>query len=128
MNSNVYHEFMPRRSPVKLALGDDALELVAARFRLLGDTSRLRILRALMEREQSVQELCEACEMAQSNVSRHLSLLRREGVVDRTREGKQAFYRIVDPGLRDLCERVCGGLAQQRTGELGALGAQGLGI
>lgn len=119
---------MPRRSPAKLALGDDALELVAARFRLLGDASRLRILRALMEQEQSVQELCETCDMAQSNVSRHLSLLRREGVVDRTREGRQAFYRIIDPRLRDLCERVCGGLAQQRTGELGALGAQGLGI
>ncbi len=99
-----------------------------ASHRLLGDSSRLRILRALMEREHSVHELCEACGMAQPNVSRHLSLLRREGVVDRTREGKQAFYRIVDPSLRDLCERVCGGLAKQRTGELGALGAQGLGI
>ncbi|MCP3984447.1 MAG: winged helix-turn-helix transcriptional regulator [bacterium] len=118
---------MPRRSPSKLALSDDSLELVAARFRLLGDSSRLRILRALMEQEHSVQELCDVCGMTQSNVSRHLSLLRREGVVDRTREGKQAFYRIIDPSLRDLCERVCGGLAQQRAGELGALGARGIG-
>ncbi len=115
---------MPRRSAPRLALGDEALELIAARFRALGDPSRLRLLRELMEGERSVQELCQCCGLAQPNVSRHLALLRREGVVDRRRDGRRVVYRIVDPSLRDLCERVCGGLAQQRTGELGALGAR----
>jgi DNA-binding transcriptional ArsR family regulator len=117
-----YVLFMPGH---KLALSDEALDLVAARFRLLGDATRLRILRALMDGEHTVQELCGVCVLAQPNVSRHLSLLRREGVVDRTRQGKHSHYRIVDSSLRDLCERVCGGLARQRSDELGVLSAEG---
>lgn len=123
MYMHLYHISMPRRA--KLVLSDEALELVAVRFRLLGDASRLRILRTLMEGEHSVQELCDACDLAQPNVSRHLSLLRRAGVVDRTRDGKHTFYRITDPSLRDLCERVCGGLARQHSHQLDQLGALG---
>lgn len=109
-----------------LDLSDEALELVAARFRLLGDASRLRLLRALMQGEHSVQELVEACHLSQTNVSRHLGLMRREGVVTRRAEGNRAVYRIADPTLRRLCRTVCGGLSLQMAEDLGAL--QGAGI
>ena len=109
-----------------LDLSDEALDLVAARFRLLGDASRLRLLRALMEGEHSVQELVEACGLSQTNVSRHLGLMRREGVVARRAEGNRAVYSIADPTLRRLCRTVCGGLSNRMAGDLDAL--QGAGI
>ena len=109
-----------------LDLSDEALELVAARFRLLGDASRLRLLRALMDGEHSVQELVEASGLSQTNVSRHLGLMRREGVVARRAEGNRAVYSIADPTLRRLCRTVCGGLSERMAGDLDAL--QGAGI
>ena len=109
-----------------LDLSDEALDLVAARFRLLGDASRLRLLRALMEGEHSVQELVEVCGLSQTNVSRHLGLMRREGVVARRAEGNRAVYSIADPTLRRLCRTVCGGLSERMAGDLDAL--QGAGI
>jgi DNA-binding transcriptional ArsR family regulator len=109
-----------------LDLSDEALELVAARFRLLGDASRLRLLRALMDGEHSVQELVEASGLSQTNVSRHLGLMRREGVVARRAEGNRAVYSVADPTLRRLCRTVCGGLSERMAGDLDAL--QGAGI
>jgi DNA-binding transcriptional ArsR family regulator len=109
-----------------LDLSDEALDLVAARFRLLGDASRLRLLRALMDGEHSVQELVEASGLSQTNVSRHLGLMRREGVVARRAEGNRAVYSIADPTLRRLCRTVCGGLSERMAGDLDAL--QGAGI
>jgi DNA-binding transcriptional ArsR family regulator len=102
-------------------LGENALELVAARFRALGDPSRLHLLDLLMERKRSVQELVEASGLSQSNVSRHLGLLRREGLVGRSREGNRALYRIADPSVEKLCQIVCGGLSDQLAGGLDAL-------
>jgi len=104
-----------------LDLSDEALELVAARFRLLGDASRLRLLRALMEADHSVQELVEACELSQTNVSRHLGLMRSDGIVARRSEGNRAVYSIADPSIRKLCRTVCGGLSNRMAGGLDAL-------
>lgn len=105
---------------------DEALELVAARFRLLGDPSRLRILNLLMQRSLSVQEIVDASGLTQTNVSRHLGLLRRDGVVARTRAGNRAIYAIADPAVRRLCEVVCSGLSDRLTGDLDALGGAGI--
>ena len=101
-------------------LTDAALDLVATRFRALGDASRLRLLNLLMQGESSVQALVDASGLSQTNVSRHLGLLRREGVVARTREGNRAVYRISDPSVVELCQVVCGGLSEQLAGDLGA--------
>jgi DNA-binding transcriptional ArsR family regulator len=91
-------------------LSDEALRLVASRFRALGDPSRLRILNLLMQGESGVQALVEATGLEQPNVSRHLSVLRREGVVERRSNGNRALYRIQDPTIVRVCEIVCGGL------------------
>ncbi len=110
----------------KPPLSEDAIALVAARFRALGDPSRIRLLNLLMRGEMSVQDLVEASGMSQTNVSRHLGLLRREGVVARRRDGKLAVYRIVDPNIETLCSLVCGGIESHLEGGLDAL--QGSGI
>jgi DNA-binding transcriptional ArsR family regulator len=102
-------------------LSDEALRLVADRFGALSDPSRLRILNQLMQGESSVQELVTATGFEQPNVSRHLSVLRREGIVARRAEGNRALYRIQDATIVRLCEIVCGGLTGRLTRTLEAL-------
>jgi ArsR family transcriptional regulator len=111
----------PKRLIERPPLSEEAISLIAARFRVLGDPSRIRLLDLLMRCEMSVQELVEASEMSQTNVSRHLGLLRREGVVARRREGKLAVYRIADPSIEALCTLVCGGIESHLEGGLDAL-------
>ena len=110
-----------KASPKHPILSDEALRLVAARFRALSDPSRLRILNRLMQGESSVQELVEATGFEQPNVSRHLSVLRREGVVARRADGNRALYSILDPTIVELCEIVCGGLTGRLMETLEAL-------
>jgi DNA-binding transcriptional ArsR family regulator len=107
-------------------LDPDARALVAARFRVLGDPSRLCLLNLLMRGEASVNQLVDLSDLSQTNVSRHLGLLRRERMVSRTREGNRAVYRITDPTVEKLCLLVCGGLSDQLNEGLDAL--QGAGI
>lgn len=100
---------------------DDVLEMVAARFRVLADPSRLRLLRILMGGECSVQDLVDESALTQTNVSRHLGLMRRDGVVERTRDGNRALYRIADPTIEKVCSVVCDGLTRRRSDDLAAL-------
>lgn len=88
--------------------------LVARRFALLGDPTRLRLLNAMNERsEASVGQLAEAVDGSQANVSKHLNLLLAERMVARRREGNRVIYRIADPTLIQICDQVCDGLAGQ---------------
>jgi ArsR family transcriptional regulator len=111
---------MPAKKRGHLVLSSEALRLVAARFRALGEPNRLRILNTLMQGEHGVRELVEATELEQSNVSRHLSVLRREGLVERESRGNRAVYRIQDPSVVRLCEIVCGDLVGQLSETLEA--------
>ena len=97
-------------------LSEEAVGLVAARFRALGDASRVRLLNLLMQGEASVQDLVAASGLTQTNVSRHLGLLRREGVVARRKDGNRAVYSIADPNIVTMCELVCGAL-ETRLGD-----------
>lgn len=111
---------MPVRPHVELT--PEALVLVAARFRALGDASRLRILNQLLAREMSVQQLVNATGLTQTATSRHLAALRAERIVERRTDGRNAFYRIVDASIAELCRVVCGGLARQFSSALRVVG------
>jgi ArsR family transcriptional regulator len=102
-------------------LTDQALALVAARFRALGEPSRLKLLSRLMEGERSVQDLVEETGFEQPNVSRHLALLRREQIVERRGEGNRAYYRVRDASIIELCRVVCDGLERRLASDLDAL-------
>ena len=88
------------------ALVDEA----ARRFAILGDPSRLRILRVLQYTEASPAAIVEATGLAAPNVSQHLARLGLAGFVSRRREGASVLYRIADPTLSELCELVCASL------------------
>lgn len=83
---------------------------IAARFRALGDPTRIRILDALRRGECGVGELAEQLGVNQASMSKHLALLREEGLLSLRRVGTQARYSIKDPTLDDLCTLVCDGV------------------
>ena len=58
-------------------------------------------------------ELTELIGTTQQNVSKHLGVLQRAGIVARRKQGNFAYYRIVDEGVFSLCEAVCGSLQQR---------------
>ena len=98
-------------------LPDDLVELIAERFRALSEPTRIKLLDRLREGEATVLELTELIGTTQQNVSKHLGVLQRSGIVARRKQGNFAYYRIVDEGVFDLCEAVCGSL-QQRVASL----------
>lgn len=89
---------------------DVAVADVAAYFRVLAEPSRLKLLQALYDGRRSVGELTELLDCSMANVSRHLSALARQGMVERVTEGTTAYYSIADPTINALCDIVCKGL------------------
>ena len=100
---------MPVPHPIPTALAD----VIAERFRVIGDATRIRILDRLRDGEATVQELTAALGTSQQNVSKHLGVLLQAGIVARRRSGTYAYYAIADETVFALCEQVCGGLARQ---------------
>lgn len=88
----------------------EALEMIAARFRVLGDRTRLELIAALREGEKNVSDLVARVKGTQANVSRHLQTLTEAGILQRRKDGLHMYYSISDEGIFDLCEHVCGSL------------------
>ena len=106
-------------------LPDALVEVIARRFRIIGEPMRIRILDHLREDEASVHELTTALDASQQNVSKHLQVLLEAGIVGRRKEGNNAIYSIADPSVFALCDDVCGSVRRQLS-ELNAL-VQGTG-
>ena len=94
-------------------LTEEALELIAARFRVLAEPMRLKILNTLGEDEMSVTELVDATAAGQANVSKHLAMLADARLVARRKEGLNVYYRVADETVFDLCDAVCSSLGDR---------------
>ncbi len=111
---------------VRQAMSDKMLDLVARRFRTLGEPYRLRILQELEAGEKSVGDLVVALDGNQPNVSKHLQILSDAGLIGRRREGTSIFYAISDPMVFKLCALVCNSEAAKSRREFEELaGKQG---
>ena len=100
---------------------EPVVELIAERFRLLGEPMRVRALDHLRGAgEASVGELAEALGSSQQNVSKHLGALHAARIVGRRRDGNRVIYAIADETVLEICEAVCGSLGR-RAGELNEL-------
>lgn len=86
---------------------DRVFELAAELFGLLSAPTRLRIVCLLCEGEKNVGDLIGLLGASQPNISQHLGVLYRGGVVGRRRVGAQIFYRIVSPRVLLLRDAVC---------------------
>lgn len=93
---------------------DSVVELVAERLGLLGDPTRVRLLTILRLRGRSnVQELSDEISSTPQNVSRHLNILYRAGILARKREGMSVFYSVADYSTCLLLEKALEGISGQ---------------
>ena len=113
-------ESVANEASIPNPLPEPLVDLIARRFRVLGEPTRIRLLDLLRDHDATVTELHEALGASQQNVSKHLGVLLQAGIVRRTKEGTSDRYAIADDGVFALCEHVCGGLRRQLT-ELDAL-------
>ena len=104
---------MKKPAPVPHPLPEPLIELVAQRFRVLGEPMRIKLLDRLRDGEATVNELRDALGASQQNISKHLGILHAAGMVSRTKHGNQAVYSISDPSVFELCDQVCGGVRRQ---------------
>jgi DNA-binding transcriptional ArsR family regulator len=82
-------------------------ELAAELFGVLATPMRLRILSALCDQEKSVSQLLSEIETTQPNLSQHLNVLYRTGVLAKRKEGTQVIYRVQSEQAVSLCRTVC---------------------
>ena len=90
-----------------------AFDAVAAYFSVLSEPTRLRIMHAICEQEKTVSQIVEELGATQTNISRHLNLMYRSGVLARRKEGNQVHYRAADPAMVEICRSVCNRIAAQ---------------
>jgi ArsR family transcriptional regulator len=102
----------------------EALELVAARFRAMGEPLRLRILQQLENGEQNVSALAEGVGATQPNVSKHLRVLQEAGLLKRRQQGNSVYYSIADAMVLELCDMICSRLHERLEIQVGALEAR----
>lgn len=100
-------------------ISPEVSEMIARRFSALSEPMRIRILDVLRQRgEASVSELSDLLDAGHANISKHLNLLYSERVVSRRKDQTKVLYRITDPAILQLCDKVCGDL-QNQLRELG---------
>lgn len=89
----------------------EVVQQVAEYFSVLGEPMRLRLLNLLRDGEKCVQDLVEATETSQANVSKHLKVMLQAGILNRRSEGTSAYYSVADELIFELCNLVCDRLA-----------------
>lgn len=101
--------------PADHPLPEPLIELVAHRFRVIGEPMRIRLLEQLRHDPATVGRLAETLGTTQQNVSKHLGVLHQAGILSRDKQGTSVHYAIADPTVFELCELVCGRLREQIT-------------
>ena len=84
----------------------EELDRMAARFRMLGEPMRLKILQALCQGPRTVNNIVSATGSTQANVSKHLALLAAAGILQREKNGQCVYYGMKDRLVVKLCELV----------------------
>lgn len=100
---------------------DEFLSLIAERFQVLGDVSRLAILRAIVDGELPVNEIIKRTALNQPNVSKHLNLMHDAGILARRKEGLHVYYAIADPNLIGLCKLAGESVVKTAEAEIEAI-------
>lgn len=80
----------------------ETIQLLAELFKILGDPTRLRIVRLLLDHESSVNAIAEDMGMGQSTISHQLRVLRQARLVSFRKEGKTVFYSLNDDHVEML--------------------------
>lgn len=92
---------------------DDTLLEVSDFFKALSDSSRLKIIAALISRELCVCDISEIAGQSQSAVSHQLRVLRAARLVKYRRDGKQVFYSIDDTHIAEIIQTTIRHLSEE---------------
>lgn len=82
-------------------------EKAATLFAVLSTPIRLRIISELCQGERNVGQLLDSIDVAQPNMSQHLNMMYRAGILGKRRQGAQMFYRIAEETAAMACRAVC---------------------
>ena len=108
----------------KAPMSDQMVDEVSQFFGALGDPSRLKLLRALLEADGPLTQgaLSEKTQLSQANASKHLGYLVRVGLVARTPDGNSVLYHIATPLLAQVCDLVCSHVSERIRATFHAIG------
>lgn len=81
---------------------EDSLFEMAELFKVFGDSTRIKILSVLFDRELMVSDICRTVEMGQSAISHQLRLLKQHKLVRARREGKAVYYSLADDHVKTI--------------------------
>lgn len=104
-------------------LTPELMEIIAERFKALGEPARLRLLNALRGGERTVSELMDDTGLSQANVSKHLQLLHSLGFVTRRKQGLYVHYALAGQDVFALCDLMCGRLQAEAEARRGIFAA-----
>lgn len=100
---------------------DIVTKLTADFFKTLSHPVRLDILRILKDGERCVCELIEEIDIEQSNLSQHLGLMKKQGLLDSRKDGQKVIYRIAYPSVLEVVTAVEKTLSEQIAHSQGLL-------
>ena len=81
-------------------------ELKAGFLRVLAQPTRLKILECLRRGEKSIHEIVHATHGEQSNISRHISLMRKNHIVTTRKDGVRVMVKMKAPEISSILDRV----------------------
>lgn len=100
---NVIHQDVVDKITSEM-LKDDLFYTIADFFKILGDTTRTKILFALDKEEMCVCDIANVLNMSKSSISHQLGTLRRSGIVRCRKEGKEVYYMLDDDHVKKVIE------------------------
>lgn len=100
---NIIHENIVKDTVSKMP-EDDLFNKLAEFFKILGDTTRAKILFALDQNEMCVCDIANVLRMSKSSISHQLGTLRRMNIVKCRKQGKEVYYTIDDDHVQKLFE------------------------
>ena len=100
---NIIHQDVVNRTLTKMP-DQDVFNKLAEFFKIIGDTTRTKILFALDENEMCVCDIANVLGMSKSSISHQLGTLRRMGIVKCRRDGKEVYYMLDDEHIKQVFE------------------------
>jgi ArsR family transcriptional regulator len=105
--------FMPEIQQENLLDPDNpALHDMAELFKVFGDTTRVRIIFTLFQKEACVQEIANVLQMTQSAISHQLRILKQARLVRSRREGKSIYYSLADAHIHTIFRQALDHIAE----------------
>lgn len=96
-----------QKLPIALDEADQVFQAAAELFGVLSTPVRLRVLSVLCDGEQTVNQLVERIGCSQPNLSQHLNVLYKSGIVAKRKEGTAVIYRVQSERAMAICRSVC---------------------